>query len=153
MTPVTRRRSHIGHIPALTPPARSHIETLDVAGQAVVATVSFDGGGRPREIFLSGGKQGSMLDAMLADAAVVVSVALQYGVPAAALAKSVGRVPAGPVAPSDLDQPQTEKLPASPIGAALDLVSSLENGPARMQENVNYLAMKTARNSPATDVR
>ncbi len=48
------------------------------------------------------------------------------GVPGAALAKSVGRLPTGPVALSDLDQPQTEKLPASPIGAALDLVVFFE---------------------------
>ncbi len=53
-------------------------------------------------------REGSLLNAMLADAAVVISVALQSGVPAAALAKSTGRVP------------------ASPIAAALDLVSSFE---------------------------
>ena len=44
----------------------------------------------------------------------------------AALAKSAGRLPAGPVAPSDLDQPQTEKLPASPIGVALDFLQGFE---------------------------
>ena len=41
--------------------------------------------------------------AILADAAVAISVAVQHGVPGAALAKSVGRLPTGPVALSDLD--------------------------------------------------
>ncbi len=58
----------------------------------------------------------------MADAAVVISVALQHGVSAAALAKSVGRLPAGPVAPVDLDHAPGQKVPASPIGAALDLL-------------------------------
>ena len=43
---------------------------------------------------MAAGKEGSLLNAMLADAAVAISVALQSGVPAAALAKSVGRLPA-----------------------------------------------------------
>ena len=101
-------------------------QTLEVASQVFNATVGFDNHGRPREVFLTGAKEGSLLAAILADAAVAISVALQHGVPASALAKSVGRLPAGPVAPSDLDQPQTEKLPASPIGAALDLLQGFE---------------------------
>ncbi len=55
-----------------------------------------------------------------------VEVALQSGVPAAALAKSVGRLPAGPVVPVDLDQASRQKVPASPIGAALDLLRRFE---------------------------
>ena len=78
--------------------------------------------------FLTGGKEGSTLDALLADAAVAISVALQHGVSAQALAKSVGRLPEGPVTPGGLDQDPLEKVPASPIGAALDLVSSFEKG-------------------------
>ncbi len=101
----------------------SHTEALEVAGQSFTATVGFDPeSGQPRELFLTAGKEGSMLNAMLADAAVVISVALQHGVPAAALAKSVGRLPAGPVAPASLDHAPGQKVPASPIGAALDLL-------------------------------
>ena len=107
----------------------SHTETLEVAGQTFTATEGFDGVGRPRELFLSGSKQGSLLNAMLADAAVVISDALQHNVPAKALANSVGRLPASPIAPADLDEPQGQKLPASPIGTALDLVSSFEREP------------------------
>ena len=79
----------------------SHTETLEVAGQAVTATVGFDpADDQPRELFLSAGKEGSTLDALLADAAVAISVALQHGVTAQALAKSVGRLPGGPRAMS-----------------------------------------------------
>jgi hypothetical protein len=104
----------------------AHTESLEVAGQVFTATVGFDECGRPRELFLAAGKEGSMLNALLADAAVVISVALQSGVPAAALAKSVGRLPAGPVAPVDLDHAPGQKVPASPIGAALDLLRRFE---------------------------
>ena len=105
----------------------SHTGTLEVAGQAVTASVGFDpNDGQPREVFLTGGKEGSTLDALLADAAVVISVALQHGVSAQALAKSVGRLPEGPVTPANLDRGPPARLPASPIGAALDLISSFE---------------------------
>ncbi len=105
----------------------SHTEALEVADQAFTATVGFNPhNGQPRELFMGAGKEGSMLNALLADAAVVISVALQSGVPAAALAKSVGRLPASPVAPADLDQAPGQKVPASPIGAALDLLQRFE---------------------------
>ncbi|MCH8112737.1 MAG: hypothetical protein IH905_12405 [Proteobacteria bacterium] len=72
----------------------SHLETLEVGGQVITACIGFDPAtNRPCEIFLNGGKEGSQVDAMLADAATVISVALQYGVPLNTLAKSVGRAP------------------------------------------------------------
>jgi ribonucleoside-diphosphate reductase alpha chain len=55
-------------------------------------------------------------------------VALQHGIPAEALAKSVGRLPVGTVAPEDLDGASERRVPASPIGAALDLVAQWEAG-------------------------
>jgi hypothetical protein len=67
--------------------------TLAVGNTTVTATVGFDAAGQPAEVFLSGGKVGTDLDAMLGDAAVAISVALQYGIPPGALAKSVGRTP------------------------------------------------------------
>ena len=72
-----------------------------------------------------------MLNSLLADAAVVISVALQHGVPGEALARSVGRLPAGPVPPADLDQSRGRKVPASPIGAALDLITAFEKEAAK----------------------
>jgi hypothetical protein len=74
MTPARKR------LPSRRP---LHTETLEVASQAFTATVGFDPGTcRPCELFLTGGKAGSTLDALLADAAVVISVALQHGVSA-----------------------------------------------------------------------
>ena len=109
----------------------SHTETLQVDGQVFTATVGFDPeDGSPHELFLTTGKEGSMLNALLADAAVVISIALQHGIPAAALTKSIGRLPAGPVTPADLEGPWPGRVPASPIGAALDLVSVFERKPA-----------------------
>lgn len=104
----------------------SHTETLEVDDQAFTATVGFDECGRPREVFMTAGKEGSMLNALLADAAVVISIALQHGIPAAALAKSIGRLPAGPVTPADLEGTQPGRVPASPIGAAIDLLRRFE---------------------------
>ena len=97
----------------------AHTEALEVAGQSFTATVGFDPeSGRPRELFLTAGKEGSMLNALLADAAVTISIALQSGISPAALAKSIGRLPAVPIGPADLENPRPGRVPASPIGAA-----------------------------------
>ena len=116
----------------------SHTETLAVAGQTFTGTVGLDPeDGRPRELFLTAGKEGSLINAMLADAAVAISVALQHGISPQALAKSVGRMPPGPVTPADLDGERPARLPASPIGAALDLLKAFENGTDRPRETIS----------------
>ena len=80
-------------------------------------------------MFLNGGKEGSQFDAMLADAATIISVALQYGVPVAALAKSVGRIPNAAATPGLLNQLTAGSLPTSALGAALDLLIEHEPRP------------------------
>lgn len=106
-------------------------ETLEVEGQHVEVTIGFaPETGAVSEMFLTAGKTGSTLDGLLSDAAVVISVGLQHGVPPAALAKSVGRLPNGNIAPADLDRPQPMRRPASLIAAALDLAQSLNSGGA-----------------------
>ncbi len=108
----------------------SHLETLEVGGQVITACIGFDPGtGQPREVFLNGGKEGSQFDAMLADAATIISVALQYGVPIAALAKSVGRIPNAATTPGSLDQLTAGSQPTSALGAALDLLIEQEPRP------------------------
>ncbi len=108
----------------------SHLETLEVGGQVITACIGFDPAtGRPCEIFLNGGKEGSQFDAMLADSATLISVSLQYGVPLAALAKSVGRAPDTSTMPGSLDQLNAGNQPASPLGAALDLLIAHEPRP------------------------
>jgi len=80
------------------------------------ASIGFAEDGRPAEVFLTGAKDGSGMAAIIGDASVVISVALQHGVPAAALAKSIARVP------DQLDGPAVKA--ASVIGAALDLIAA-----------------------------
>ena len=107
----------------------SHLETMEVDGQIITACIGLDPEtGQPRELFLNGGKEGSQVDGMLADAATVISIALQYGVPPLVLAKSVGRASDLSTMPGSIDQLKAGSEPASPIGAALDLVCSFENG-------------------------
>ena len=102
---------------------QSITETLEIAGQTFTACIGLDPkSGQPRELFLNGGKDGSQFDSMLADAATVISIALQYGVPVHALAKSVGRSPNLSTMPGSLDQLTAGSQPASPIGAAIDLL-------------------------------
>ncbi len=101
----------------------SHVETLEVDGQTITACIGFNPAtDQPCEVFLNGGKEGSQFDAMLADAATIISVALQYGVPIAALAKSVGRIPNAATTPGALDQLNAGGQPTSALGAALDLL-------------------------------
>ena len=102
--------------------------TLEAAGQTFDASIGFDTEDQPREVFLRTARDGSQLNALLADAAVVISVALQHGITPAALAKSVGRIPGGAISPTDLDHPRPERAPASPIGRALDLLASCGGG-------------------------
>jgi ribonucleoside-diphosphate reductase alpha chain len=89
-----------------------------VGNVVLSATIGFDEAGRPAELFLSGAKDGSGFAAILEDASVVISIALQCGIPAAALAKSIARIP------ESLEGPAVK--PASPIGAALDLLVKYE---------------------------
>ncbi len=108
----------------------SHVQTLEVDGQVITACVGFDPATeQPREVFLNGGKEGSQFDAILADAATIISVALQYGVPVAALAKSVGRFPNAATTPGSLDQLTAGSQPTSALGAALDLLIAHEPRP------------------------
>jgi hypothetical protein len=73
-------------------------------------SVGYYDDGRPGEIFVDGFKIGSMLQALLADAAVVISVALQHGIAPAALGYSLARVPIS----------EDESGPASPLGAIIE---------------------------------
>lgn len=71
-----------------------------------------------REVFIGGPKGGSEMAFVLSDAGVLISLARQYGIPTTVLAHSMSRVP------SWAEEGATE--PASPIGAALDLMMRVE---------------------------
>lgn len=105
----------------------SIIETIEIDGHSFTASIGFNPAtGQPRELFLDGTKSGSALDGILNDAAVTISVALQHGVSAAALAKSVARLPVTPLAPPYIDAEPQPGQAASVIGTALDLVGEFE---------------------------
>lgn len=112
------------------------VEELKFGERVVTATIGFDPADRrPAELFLSGEKDGSDMGAILDDVSVVISIALQHGISAATLAKSIARIPVRPMKPRDLDAPAMavpeDRPAASIIGAALDLLVEQEKGVAR----------------------
>jgi hypothetical protein len=109
-------------------PNRRRAETreLTIGNMPFMATVGFDADDRPREVFLDGPKTASTMSAILGDAAVTISIALQFGIPAQALAKSVARLPIAPLAPPYVDAPPGAHAAASVLGTVLDLLVDFE---------------------------
>jgi hypothetical protein len=93
-------------------PNRRAAETVELehGGQRFTVTIGFYPDGRPGEVFTHGLRTGSNLDALLADAFVVVSRLMQHGVEPRDLAASMGRL--------------GNAEPASVIGAVADLVTA-----------------------------
>ena len=93
-------------------PNRRFAQTVELehGGARFTVTVGFYPDGRPGEVFTHATRTGSTLDALLADACVVVSQLLQHGVEPAELAASMGR--------------QGNAEPASIIGAVVDLAAT-----------------------------
>lgn len=101
-------------------------EKIDAFGSSLFVSAGLDPDtGAVREVFFGGTKEGSAMNAILADVGVVISVALQHGVPAEALARSMGRVSMEPLRPEDLDGRPVPTVPASPVGATLDWIMAL----------------------------
>lgn len=100
----------------------SEIHDIEVAGRTYAVGVSFFDDDAIGEVFISGPKVGSEMDAVLADGAILASLGLQYGVPPAALAKTMSRLATGPW--------EAATFSASPLGAAMDLVAELAKGDA-----------------------
>ena len=84
--------------------------TADHRGSVYEITLGVYDDGTPGELFIAGARTGSDIDALLADAAVLVSRALQHGDDLADLAKAMGREGDG-------------VTPSSAIGAALDMAA------------------------------
>jgi hypothetical protein len=93
-------------------PDRRAAETVQVehGGTRFMVTIGFYPDGRPGEVFVHGVRTGSSLDALLADACVVISCLLQHGVEPRELAHSMGRL--------------GNAEPASIIGAVVDLAAA-----------------------------
>jgi len=97
-------------------PDRRAAETamLEHDGARFMVTIGFYPDGRPGEVFTHGARSGSNMDALLADACVVVSCLIQYGAEPSDLAGSMGRL--------------GNTQPASVIGAVVDLVAAASAG-------------------------
>jgi hypothetical protein len=93
-------------------PDRRFAETvvLEHGGTRFMVTIGFYPDGRPGEVFTHGARSGSNMDALLADACVVVSCLIQHGVEPRDLSVSMGRL--------------GDTKPASVIGAVVDLVAA-----------------------------
>ncbi|CAK0756674.1 hypothetical protein CCP2SC5_2280002 [Azospirillaceae bacterium] len=93
-------------------PNRRENQTIDLSfgNQNFAVTIGFRSDGVPGEAFVNGARVGSDLHAILSDACILVSLLLQHGVEAIALAHSMGRAGDG-------------KTPASLIGALIDLLA------------------------------
>jgi ribonucleoside-diphosphate reductase alpha chain len=82
---------------------------LECAGLSYTATISRYADGRIGEIFLGNHRADSHADACARDAAILASIALQYGAPADVLRKALLR--------------DAQGRPSTPIGVALDLIA------------------------------
>lgn len=91
-------------------PMRRRCETFEIAfgGLARVHTITlgFYDDDTLGEIFINGGKSGEVVEAIARDSAVILSMALQYGVPLATIRNAISR--------SCQDEPR------SIIGAVID---------------------------------
>ena len=127
--------------PALT-------RTIDAGNHRLEVTIGLDpADGQPREVFMDGTKDGGELAMILDDVAVLVSLALQHNISAAALAKSMSRVPLAPITPADLARAAgpRQTAPASIVGVVLDLLCEVEAGPAQTHDNGTSHATRDAR--------
>ena len=77
-------------------PTRRQNRTVDIGfdGKTYTVCVGYDAGGAPKEVFVDGAKEGSGMRAILADACILASIALQRGAPQVELAHSLGMAPA-----------------------------------------------------------
>lgn len=97
-------------------PNRRHCETFDFQAQGLRFTCSvgrYDDGSLA-EVFLTNGKAGSMAGINAQDAAVVCSLALQFGVSLNAIRRALMRDSSGRA--------------SGPLAAALDIIAELEAG-------------------------
>jgi hypothetical protein len=91
------------------PNRRSAVTTsFERDGARFEMTAGYYPDGRPGEIFLSADRANSLLDFLMSDAAILASLALQYGAPLDEIKHALKRTTSGEA--------------ASPIGTALDRI-------------------------------
>ena len=79
-------------------PHRRHCETLELshAGQTFSVSIGYydrdlTGPGAPGEVFITGPKAGSDVEAVARDGAVILSIAMQFGVPLDVISGAITR--------------------------------------------------------------
>ena len=99
-------------------PQRRAAETFDLRfwNQPFTVTVGFYADGTPGEVFIDGGKTGQDIQSTARDAAVVLSLALQHGVPIEMIRHAVTRSGSG--ATASILGAIVDVLPATARGAA-----------------------------------
>lgn len=94
-------------------PQRRRAETFEVAfgglTRSHTVTVGYYDDGAIGEVFINGGKSGELVEAIARDGAVMLSMALQYGVPIETIRHSITR--------------DAQGEPSSIIGAVVDRLS------------------------------
>jgi hypothetical protein len=93
-------------------PQRRAAETFDLRfwNQPFTVTVGFYADGTPGEVFIDGGKTGQDIQSTARDAAVVLSLALQHGVPPDTIRHAVTR--------------GASEEPASILGTVIDSITT-----------------------------
>lgn len=101
----------------------SEVRRVSFRGREFTVCAGFYPDGRIGEVFVNGEREGSEMEAILSDAAVIASIALQNGASPADLTRSLGRVP---------EPWRGENVcgPASPIGAVIAALVEIAEGPA-----------------------
>jgi len=94
-------------------PMRRRCETFDLPfgglAKSHMVTIGFYNDGTPGEVFINGGKSGEQVEAIARDGAVLLSMALQYGVPLDTVRHAITR--------------DAQGAPSSIIGAVVDKLS------------------------------
>jgi hypothetical protein len=97
--------------------------------EAMNTTITVSAGISPEtgliaDIFFAGTKNGSMINLLLNDLGVLISLALQNGIEAEAMLSSMGTVPIGDITE---DGNSAGTMPASVLGAALTWIVEMNN--------------------------
>jgi len=104
----------------LPPRRQNETHSVEHGMHRFTVTVGYAADGRPAEVFADGAKIGTDMAHTIADACVVISLALQHGCPPETLVKSLGRVPAPELLVTGANRP------ASVLGVIADIVEEAE---------------------------
>jgi hypothetical protein len=95
-------------------PQRRYSETFSFShwGREYVVGIGHHPDGRIGDVFINSGKSGEQAETLARDSAVILSLALQYGVPLSAMLHAITR--------------DADGKPSGPIGALLEMIAEDE---------------------------